>query len=358
MKKAYSYLVSIPIVLFSLVPAIKFYIPLPRKDLWFWYVLIAGFLGVYTLFLKTNIFLKIIAVGSFINCFFSAAPYLSFTAYISLVACCYFYVLCSKIKDWKTVFEILQVILLMNIFLIFMQGINKDTLLSFGIERIVPLGIIGQSMQMGSLSVILAAILISFNPLNFILSFLVGLCTNSQWSLLCTGVGFYCYFFSKNKRIALIVLLVVILLFSVLVIKQGKLGNLNDRGRVGIWKETIRLANEKPIEGWGIGTYKHIFHPLMTYKRVKMYKTAHNDFFQVLFELGYPGLLVMISLFAWLAYSLFRAKEYLCLSGWVMIATDMQVHFPMRCIQMVPIIILFIAYCVYRLEEKKKWQAN
>lgn len=345
MKKIYSYLISIPIVLLSLIPAIKWYISLPRDTLWFWYVLIAGFLGVYTIFLEINIFLKIIAIGSFINCFFSSAPYFSFSAYISLIACCYFYILCSKIKDWKTIFKVLQVILLMNIFLIFMQAIGQDSLLSFGIARPKLLGIIGQNMQMGSLSVILGAMLISFSPLNFVLPFLIGIFCNSQGSLLCVAVGFLLYAWTKNKKVAVAIFLAILILFSVLINTQGKIiANLSHEGRIGVWKKTIELSNQRPLAGWGIGTYRHIFHPLGQIDSQE-WKTAHNDFLQVLFETGYPGLIVMVGFFGWLFYSLFRTKEYLCLSGLAMIVVDMQVHFPMRSIRILPIIILFLAYC-------------
>jgi hypothetical protein len=360
MKKIYSYLIAIPIALWTLVPAIKFYIPLPRGNLWFWFILIAGFLGFYTLFLKTNIFLKIIAVGSFISCFFSNAPYVSFTAYLSIVTCCYLYVLFSRIKDWEPIFKTLQIILLMNVFLIFMQAFGQDSLLSFGLKRTILVGTIGQNMQVGSLSTILTATLISFNPLNFILLFLIGICCNSTWALFCVAIGFLFYAWTKNKKAALAVFLVAMLIFSVLMIKQKKLGNLGDHGRLGVWKKTIEMANYKPrtqLAGWGPGTYRYIFQPLSGMLS-KSWKTTHNDPLQILFEFGYPGLAVMIGFFTRLFYLLLRTKEYLCLSGLVMVMADMQVHFPMRCLQIGPILILFLAYCEYRIKEKMSWPAN
>ena len=356
MRKFLSYLVLAPVVLLSLVPAIKLAIPMPTKDVWFWYILIAGFLGFYTLFIKTNVFVKIIAIGSFINCFFSSAPYISFTAYISIISCCYFYILCSKVEHWKPIFKGLLVVLLLNVFLIFMQAIGKDALLSFGLHRTILTGTMGQNMQMGSLSVILTAFLVSFSPLIFALPFLIGICANSIWSLFCAGIGAFSYLLTKSKKVALIVFLVAISIFSVLTVKQGKLGNLSDNGRLGVWKKTIALANQKPLTGWGAGTYQYLF-PTLGGMKTMPWKTAHNDFLQVLFELGYPGLLVMIALFGWLFFSLLRIKEYLCLAGLVMVAADMQVHFPMRILQIVPIIILFMAYCNYRIKEKL-WLPN
>lgn len=350
MKNIYSYIVIIPIVLLSLIPGIDFKIPMPTEGLWFWYVLIAGFLGFYTLFINTNSFVKIIAIGSFISCFFSSAPYFSFTAYISIIASCYFFILCSKIQDWQIIFRGLQAIMLLNVFIILMQAISKDAFLNFGRIPSLTYGTICQTMQAGSLSVVLTSALISFSAGNFIFPFIVGLYVNSQWTLLCAGLGVLVYFFRDYTKFASTVFIITILIFTFLIMSNGKTGNLTDTGRRGVWKKSIQLTNQHPIVGWGPGSYQYIF-PALSGMTTTPWKTAHNDFVQILFELGYPGLILMILIFFWLIDGLIRAKAFLPMTGVIMLLADMQVHFPLRCLQIVPIILVFLAYCDHKIKE-------
>lgn len=333
----------------SLMPAINFFIPLPNDNLWFWLILVAGFLGFYTLFINTNVFLKIIAIGAFVNCFFSAAPYVSFTAYISIVAGCYFYVLCSRIKDWQPIFRALQIILILNVFFIFMQSIGKDALLNFGLNEPVQKGIVGQKMQMGSLSAILAAMLISYSRLNFAIPILIGIYCNAQWGILCAGLGLLIYTYRKNKRAAISAFLAIIILFSFLAVKNKKLADLS---RLNVWEKTISLALQKPAAGWGPGTYQYIFPAL----GMKKWKMAHNDFLQILFETGIPGLILAIAMFGWLSCRLIRTGKTLCLAGLTMLMMDMLVHFPARQIQCVPIMLMFLAYCEREIRSVERWQ--
>ena len=51
----------------SLLPPIDFYIKNFSNDYWTWVICIAGFLGCLTIFLDTNIFVKIIAIGGFVS---------------------------------------------------------------------------------------------------------------------------------------------------------------------------------------------------------------------------------------------------------------------------------------------------
>lgn len=343
-------------VALSLIPPIDFFISNPSSDKWFIMILVAGFLGFYTLFINCPLFVRIVAISVFIDCFFSTAPYISFTSYVSTVGCCYFYILCRRIEDWNIIFKAFQALLFLNVLLIFMQGIGHDALLNFGLGHdFTCFGVVGQHMQMGSFSIVLCAFLVMFNPLNFIFPFLIAIFCNSSWTILSAGTGLFIWLRFYNKKYAWIFLLTCFLVFGFFAYKTGKItANTGaPSGRFEIWKQSLHFANQRPWFGWGIGTYKHTFPALEINKTQHIpYKTAHNWLIQLLFETGYPFTIFIILCAVGLLYRLWRGwhmvmvKEdrVLLLAGFSMILCDMMVHFPERMIQCVLIIICFVAY--------------
>jgi hypothetical protein len=165
--KIHSYIASTILILLALIPPVPLFIPNPGMMWWTVLVVVFGFLGFLTLFLKTNIFIKIIAVGGFINCFLSAAPFISFTSYLSLLASCYFYILCTKVKDWNIVFKAILAVIIYNLFFMAMQFLGKDSLLNFGLgKNIVEHGIIGNRMQLESFLLIALVLLMAIKGLS------------------------------------------------------------------------------------------------------------------------------------------------------------------------------------------------
>jgi hypothetical protein len=352
MKKIISYLVSIPLVGFALVPSIKFYIPMPTENLWYWYILLAGFFGILVLFIQTNIFIKVVSIGGFINCFFSSCPYISFTSYLSLIFCVYFYILCSKIHNWLPILKSLQAVFILIALLMFMQFIGKDSLLNFGTERIRTFGTIGQHMQTASLVIVLSSILIQYNLYNFALAFFMILFTHSIWSLFSLTVGLFFIPYAINKKISVCICAALIGFLIFFAFLNKKINpNIANNGRLGVWSKTISLSNEHPFTGWGIGTYKEVF-PAIAKVKSFPWKTTHNFLIQILFETGYIGLFFITGTLAFLFYRLFKAKEYICISGLSMLITDNLVHFADRMWQAVLIIIVFLVFCEQRSKKK------
>lgn len=347
MKNLYTILAFAIVVPLTLIPPIDFFFTNPFTDKWFLLIFICGFSGLYMIYIKTNPIVKIIAIASFIQCFFSAAPFISFTSYISIILCCYFYVCCSRIENWKVIFQMLQVVMFLNLLMVFMQTIGKDNLLNWGHQELEYFGIIGQHMQMASFGVILSAVLISFNPLNFIFPFLIAIFCKSSWAILSSGIGFGVYLFSKNIRIALVYLLIIISIFSFLVIKQHKISeNFSSTGRVRIWSASVQIASQRPLAGWGAGTYKFIFPQVSRHMCANMtWKTSHNFIAQLLFEVGFIMTGFILFCIGYLVHLAIKTKQWLILSGIGMMLTDSLVHFPDRMPQTVPLIILFIALC-------------
>ena len=67
---------------------------------------------------------------------------------------------------------------------------------------------------------------------------------------------------------------------------------------------------------------------------------AHNDWLQVLFEMGMFGFITIIGF----AVSLLKKCRGIVLFGAVLVMVTLTVHFPMRTTQIVPLLILFVAY--------------
>lgn len=307
---------------FAVFPPIEIRLPMVSDSAWVWLVLISGCLGLWTIFTKVNVFVKAISAYLFISCFFSSAPLISFTAYITMVPLIYFYILCTKIDDWRPITHALIIILVLNQLLLLMQWAGRDSLLNFGLNAISCSGTVGNPMQLKSLMIIATAALIAI---------------------------------TRPKKRYVILAVIILLLTSGYATKHNIIQHfLYARGPV--WLETFKLYLQHPIFGWGPGMFKTIFPALVrgTFDLEGVWRTTHNCWLQMLFEVGAVGFLLVSGYFICLFAKLKKIDLYLFF-GLAVIALDMLVHFPTRQIQCVPIMIMFLAYCE---REIKLWQAQ
>ena len=348
--KIYSYVAIFIFTCLALIPSVDIVIKNPPNHYWPWMIVIAGFLGVFTLFIKTSWPVRVIAIVGFIHCFFSAIPYVSFTSYVSLVGCCYFYIVCSKIEHWSIVFKAIQSIVFLNILFMVMQYFHKDIVLNFGHHDIEQYGTIGYHMWMASFGTILGAILLPFSLANFFFTFGVAIFCNSSWTFFCGVVGVFFYFVHVNKKFVTCLVFALMTVFVLWGSFSGKFVSNMDRGdgRMGVWEQSIRLANEHPWKGFGIGTYKDLFYGLSGLKCLK-WVTAHNFLIQLCFEIGYPLTACVAFGLGWLAWALYKAELWAVLAGLIMVILDAMVHTPDRFINMVPLMVVFLAYTRYSL---------
>lgn len=70
-----------------------------------------------------------------------------------------------------------------------------------------------------------------------------------------------------------------------------------DTERTSVWDVALRLSEEKPILGWGIGSWKVIYpqYSWMSIESPEYISDAHNIFIQVLVELGSVGLFFFLT---------------------------------------------------------------
>jgi hypothetical protein len=351
MKKPYTLLAFVFIVALSLLPPINFYVTAPEDNKWIWMVLGAAFFGFYLMFLDVHLFVKVLSVLVFTNCFFTSVPFESFTKYITFVGCCYFYYVCQHIEDWPMIFKALQTVVFLTLFLMVMQYMGHDSLINFGYSHFVHYGIAGQHMQEASFGIIISSLLILWNPLNFLTAFAISIFCKSPWSFLCASIGLCIYLYPINPKITQKISLFFIGIFLVASTIMGKFdANINinnDSGRWWVWEKSVLIANQKPFTGWGLGTYKLLFPPISKhyYKSDSMpYKTGHNFLVQLLFEMGYPFVIYVLLMVIVLLWLLIYQEKYLYVSGMVMIIMDALVHFPDRELQCILILIAFLAY--------------
>lgn len=370
MKNYLEYIAGLSMCIMALLPPMYFKVSAPG-EYWPWFVFISGFLGFYLLFIDVSYWVKAIAMGGFISCFFSSAPVISFNAYFSLIVGCYFFLLCNKLQDFKIIFKLLQTLLYINVFIMFMQFIGKDVLLNFNVPTGC-YGSVGQHMQTASFSVILSAALISFNPVNIMFVFFSSAFCKSVGGFISGIIGFMFILKMKLSRTNFIIMSIFgVILSTGWLIYSGKfIENISLGGaRLGIWVELIKQTmHYNPIKGFGIGTFQHLFPSLCKISNVYeirhsiAWKTAHNCWLEIYYETGLIGLLFSLSYFFYLIINLIKLinnnilknESIFCLAGLFMVGSNMMVHFPTRMIQCVLIIIFFIAYCERIIQDGRR----
>ncbi len=79
----------------------------------------------------------------------------------------------------------------------------------------------------------------------------------------------------------------------------GRLGQFGDAaGRVQIAKDSIRMFEQHPVAGWGLGTFPVVYPKFRTFATDLFVNEAHNDFVQLLVETGVIGFSAGLGLLA------------------------------------------------------------
>lgn len=80
--------------------------------------------------------------------------------------------------------------------------------------------------------------------------------------------------------------------------------------RINRWQAAIRLYEERPIVGWGPGTYQFVYAPFQRSKEKTIISTnlgdmgnAHSEYLGPLSEMGLPGMLIVFLLLIYVMYT-------------------------------------------------------
>lgn len=362
MKKYITYLALIPLVLLALTPPMVFALDCRINSIfWLWMTFASGFFAFLFLYQKVSVWLKLLVIWCFVSCFMSSAPFISFTMFWSLIICAYYYMLCLKIEDWTPVKRCIQAIFFFVVLLIIMQLFGKDTLLNFKEKTpdilhgvVTPIfGLIGNKMMSSSFMCILAPFLI-YTPLNWAVLIIVLFISTSSGAVLAIWSGLGVYVWLRFKKLRLVILIAAIIIPMMFAYKTDKIKMFFLKGigggRYQVWVDTVKLSLKRPV-GYGLSTTK-IIYPVICDKNFRsrkdyqpVWNTTHCDPLQILFELGFLGFILLLGWIISIVRNVLKHKNYIQLSGLVIIGMNMCFHFPMRMSQSVFIIIMFLAFC-------------
>ena len=82
----------------------------------------------------------------------------------------------------------------------------------------------------------------------------------------------------------------------------GRLGDLSPGIRLDITKDSLRMFSQRPIWGWGLGTFPTVYPSFRSFYTNLFVNEAHNDYAQLLVETGLLGFALML----WFVISLYR----------------------------------------------------
>jgi len=80
--------------------------------------------------------------------------------------------------------------------------------------------------------------------------------------------------------------------------------------RINRWQAAIRLFTDRPVFGWGPGTYQFVYSPYQRSKEKTIISTnlgdqgnAHSEYLGPLAEMGLIGMIIVLVLFSWIIYT-------------------------------------------------------
>src|ERR1700730_7328758 len=111
----------------------------------------------------------------------------------------------------------------------------------------------------------------------------------------------------RNPRIALGLTAVCVFILALLIFLGkgqvlGRLGDLSPGIRLNITKDSLRMFSQRPIWGWGLGTFPTVYPSFRSFYTNLFINEAHNDYAQLLVETGSLGFGLML----WYLVRLYR----------------------------------------------------
>ena len=354
-----------------------------RSDLWAWIVLVIGVAAFFSLYLKINIWIKLLAIWLYINCFLSQMPVASFVSYASFLGALIIYVFCLKLTkdEFKFVLKIFPILFLLEALILTFQLYDKTIITkALDLGKDVNYGTVSNSMMFGSMVVVMSFPLI-LNKKWFAIPILVMFfCIPQLHRVLApflAGCAFYTFFKIKPKTWKIIFLTIMICL-SVFYIKEKKVELFKQGHRGPIWVRLCEMASDRQIRGWGLGTLKYLL-PLNCedvepyeiedywkhgekwkigqHEGTKiMWNKAHNDYLEFYFQAGLTGLFLFLGLIGWAIRRFTLAVKtdecYLVTAGLIAIGLNMIETYPSTMIQLVPVTIFMLSYFTRLTDER------
>ncbi len=371
MKKILSYVAAGCLGLLAVAPNIDYSIPVIVNSFnWLYMVVASALVGTFLLSFKMPRIFKILIVYLWFGCFISMAPYLSFNAYVLVVATACFFLI-FKICDFEIILKMVQAVFWVQFFFGCMQLFGIDTLMNFDNPgKPVFFGTIMQYMRFSSHIAMLAPLLIYKNKWYIIpLLILAAVSQSSSFALALMG-GIAVYLMLRYRKYTPYILIVGgVMGIAYCIYDWGSVQASLTFGRVSVWGDIIKtwafdtsecaipVAKNYiicPIDlksilfGRGLDTFLGLF-PIFK-QDPNPFPQAHNAYLQWLWEIGLIGAGLITNYIVNLFRRLYQHKEYILLAGATCISINMMFAFPDRMTQNVLLIICFLALCEVKIE--------
>ena len=220
----------------------------------------------------------------------------------------WFYKLCLEYLDKDKIEKILKWFKYSIIVLLFycvLQYLNLDEFLKglSGHDELV--GTIGNSSHLAGYLAIIQPIYFEkglINILSLILLWLIILLTGSASGVF-VGVGVVLFWLFLSKKYQWFGLVSVLSMagLGVMVVKFSNF--FTSSHRIEIWQSVFEVFKKKAITGFGLGAFGVM--KFQNLPDVSIWRHAHNEYFQVWFELGIIGLVLLLWCI-WEYFKLFR----------------------------------------------------
>jgi hypothetical protein len=376
-KSVISYFCAGVISLLAIAPQIDYHIYVMVNSFhWLYMVIVAVFLGFYLCTRKVPMLIKLIVTYIMLTCFISEVPYVSFNAYVLVVAAIYMYLLLQEC-NFDIIIGALEAVFWTQLLFATLRYLGMETLMSFGDKEKIFWGTIFQHMRFSSLLCLLAPFLLVRTKWYLVpLSFAVVM-TQGNGFALALGAGALiwtilsfrqCVY--KEGRILMFILIGLVLLAGAVTVYLGRDSwrVAFAEGRVPVWGviakswcfdthinfhgfgSPLNPAVQTGPFSWKLYFFGHgldTFLPLFPYYKYDPYPfpQAHNSWLQYLWELGLIGFVLIAWYGVNLVKRLLNNGRAIETAGCVIIATIMLFHFPDRMTQTMGLMIAYIAMC-------------
>ena len=369
-----SYFAAVCLGLLAIAPPLEYSIPVMVNSFgWVYTVIVSALMGMFLLSKRLPLTFKMLVVYLWLSCFISFAPYLSFNAYILIIASLYFFLI-FKHCDFKIILNMVEAVFWIQVFFGCMQMLGLDTLMNFDRPQPVFLGTVMQYMRFASHLAMLAPLLIVKNKWYIIPLIIIAIISHSSAFGFALIGGLFIYLILTYRRyLKIIIPLAILSCLGYFILDRSSFDIAFTCGRIPVWNDVIRtwvmdtskvwinkdggqywlMPLSWPIDwksiffGRGIDTFLPLF-PIFKHD-LNPFPQAHSAPLQWLWEIGLIGFGFIVAYCINLIRRLYKSMQYCLIAGATIIIVNMCFAFPDRLTQNVLLIICFIAYCEHVL---------
>ena len=203
-------------------------------------------------------------------------------------------------KGITIIYNTIAVVVLLNIVWMVLQKLQIDFLYfpKIGYEG-TPIGVYGNTNNSGALIALgLPVFFRKWWYLGLIPCFFGLWLSNAFVSIVGAGVGIMAYtWLTESKMVLLTAFYVIVTIIVGYSITFEKPANFKDGNlRIPFWTVIYDEISKSPIKGYGVGSFRHLFPKMYAYRggRGACFYKAHNDYAEMVFNIGYTGLLLFL----------------------------------------------------------------